>query len=79
MDVLIILATTIAYVYSVSQLDCSICWHLAVCIFSQVIVLIIAIATADEEEVTTFFDASPLLLMFISLGRALEHFAKVTV
>ena len=30
MDVLIMLATTIAYVYSVSQSDCSICWCLAV-------------------------------------------------
>jgi len=76
MDVLIMLATTIAYVYSVSQSDCGICQCLATPIL-QVTVLVINIVQADKNHVTTFFDASPMLLMFIALGRTLEHIAKV--
>ena len=75
MDVLIMLATSIAYVYSVSQLDCSICWCLAMPI--QVTVIIISIVNADKKDVMTFFDTPPMLLMFIALGRTLEHIAKV--
>jgi len=58
MDVLIALATTIAYSYSV-------------------LVVVIAIALDEKESPKTFFDTPPMLLVFVSLGRWLEHVAKV--
>ena len=58
MDVLIALATTIAYVYSV-------------------VALVIAVAVL-QEPTKTFFEPPPMLLVFVSFGRLLEHIAKVT-
>lgn len=57
MDVLIMLATSISYFYSV------------------IIVLYFMIDGADHSP-KTFFETPPMLLMFISLGRWLEHIAK---
>jgi Cu+-exporting ATPase len=56
MDVLIMLATTIAYVYSV-------------------IVTIVAMAKEDRVPVI-FFETPVMLLVFVALGRWLEHIAK---
>ena len=58
MDVLIALATTIAYTYSV-------------------LVVLVAIALQEDQSPKTFFETPPMLLVFISLGRWLEHVAKV--
>ena len=56
MDMLIAVATTVAYLYSVAA-------------------LIVNIATGWDYAL--FFDSGPLLLLFITLGKLLEHIAKV--
>ena len=56
MDLLVALATSIAYVYSV---------------------IAIILDSVIDLNYENFFDSIPLLLMFISFGRLLEHIAKV--
>ena len=57
MDVLIVMATTTAYVYSCLVVLFNIASHL--------------------PSPITFFDVPPMLMMFVALGRWLEHIAKV--
>ena len=58
MDVLISLATSISYVYSV-------------------VVIVVAMIVGERSDPKTFFETPPMLLVFVSFGRWLEHIAKV--
>ncbi|NXR52439.1 ATP7A ATPase, partial [Hippolais icterina] len=57
MDVLVVLATSVAFLYSF-------------------IILLVAMAERAKVNPVTFFDTPPMLFVFISLGRWLEHLAK---
>ncbi|KAL7669915.1 hypothetical protein ACOME3_004862 [Neoechinorhynchus agilis] len=62
MDVLVCMATSIAFVYSVVDVGLS--------------VILANFASRPSLNPITFFDVIPMLVMFVSLGRWLENMAK---
>ena len=48
------------------------------CFLLQVVVLMVSIFRPVPADLDTFFESSPLLLLFVAFGRLLEHVAKVT-
>ena len=46
------------------------------CHFFQIVVVAVAMAEQSNHSPMTFFDTPPMLLVFISLGRWMEHVAK---
>ncbi|XP_070553756.1 copper-transporting ATPase 1-like isoform X2 [Ptychodera flava] len=61
MDVLIAMATTVAYVYSVVVV---------------IVAVVMDIKKSTNFSPMTFFDTPPMLLMFVTLGKWLEYLAK---
>ena len=65
------------FFFGIEQPNCTELMCITMCSFSQVLIVIVAMATRAKEVPDTFFDVPPTLIVFISLGRFLEHFAKV--
>ena len=77
MDVLITLATTIAYIYSVS-VNIQLVALVMHCPPPQLCVVFYNVTNPDEPRLMVFFETPPMLIMFVALGRWLEYIAKVT-
>ncbi|XP_014781705.1 copper-transporting ATPase 1 isoform X2 [Octopus bimaculoides] len=59
-----------------ANMDVLVCLAISISYMYSTVVVIVAIALREPSSPVTFFETTPMLVLFISLGRWLEHIAK---
>lgn len=65
-----------ALTHKTANMDVLIMLNTTIAYFYSVIILVIFMIEGSSHSPRTFFDVTPMLLIFVSLGRWLEHVAK---